>query len=334
MKGLWRHADLFDPLPSIQPTLGEGDTPLTDLPALARSWGLESLRLKREDLNPSGSHKDRGLVFQVASHHGASPRTHVISSSGNAATSAAAACAACGDRLVAFVSADTDPAKLGRIADRGGVVLLADKPVNFARYAARVFGLINLRGTADPLASVGYRSLGAEIAEAGADHALTFSSSGVSAEGMLDGFARRSATTALWSVQSGLCIALARALDADAIEDADSPAGRLGAKNPPGAEALAARLQAGGGGAIALSGSAVERGRAHLRSVGLQGSAEGAAVLAAVQDLARAGRIGGRVVAVITGAAHAPTPPPPVVALSSYLDVRAFFVDVLGLGPL
>lgn len=333
MRGIWRHAHLFDEVPELRPELGEGDTPVVELPALAAAWGLDSLALKREDLNPNGSHKDRGLLYQVARRHGPRPQTHVISSSGNAATSAASACAAVGDRLVAFVAPDTDPAKVGRIAARGGVVVQATKPVNFARYAARVFGLVNLRGTADPLASHGYRSLAGELVEAGAEQVLTFSSSGVSATGLLDGFARLGGGPALWSVQSGRCIALARALDADAVEDPDSPAGRLGARNPPGAEELAERLRSGGGGAMAVDSADVARGRGWLVEAGVETSAEGAAVLAGVHRLATQGRLRGRVVAVMTGAAHREEAGPESVELASYLEVRGFFTDVLGLEP-
>lgn len=331
MSGIWRHRDLFGELPATQPTLGEGDTPRIDLPELAKAWGLDSLQLKREDLNPNGSHKDRGLLFQVAWHRGSAPRTHVISSSGNAASSGSAACGVTGDRLVAFVSAETPASKLGRIAARGGVVVKASKPINFARYAARVFGLTNLRGTADPVASVGYRSLAGELTDA--DHVLTFSSSGISVRGIADGLDRAGSPAGLWSIQSGRCIALARALDPDAVEDPESPAGRLGARNPPGAPELASRLVARGGGALALDSAAVARGAALLADVGVHTSAEGAAVLAGIEDLARDRRIGGRVVGILTGAAHDDPPADVDVHLTSYLEVRAFFTDVLGLEP-
>lgn len=333
MRGIWRHAHLFEELPTHLPELGEGDTAVLELPKLAACLGLDFLGLKREDQNPNGSHKDRGLLYQIALHRRPQPRTHVISSSGNAATSAAAACAAVGDRLVAFVAHDTEPAKLGRIASRGGVVIKATKPVNFARYASRVFGLVNLRGTADPLASVGYRSLAGELAEIGADHLLTFSSSGVSARGLLGGFERLGGGPALWSVQSGRCIALARALDPRAVEDPDSPAGRLGARSPPGAEELAGRLRARGGGALAVDSAAVARGRARLEAAGVTTSAEGAAQLAALEELAKRGDVRGRVVVVLTGAAHADQAPGDAAEVTSYLDVRAFFTDTLALEP-
>jgi threonine synthase len=334
MKGIWQHAHLLDELPAERPSLGEGNTPLTDLPSLAAQLGLASLRLKREDQNPNGSHKDRGLLFQVAHHRAERPRTHVISSSGNAATSAAAACALTGDRLVAFVAHDTDPAKVGRIAARGGLVVRASKPVNFARYAARVFGLVNLRGTADPSASIGYRSLAGELRSEGADAVVTFSSSGVSVRGILDGFERGGSTPAVWSVQSGRCIALARALDENAVEDPESPAGRLGARNPPGAEAMAQRLAATGGGAVAVDSSTVARGQAWLQAEGVSTSHEGGAVLGGLAQLVGEGRLSGHVVAVMTGAQHAKGVGSEGVEAQSYLDVRGWMIDALGLDPL
>ncbi len=332
MKGIWRHASLFEGLDRPELSLGEGDTPLQPLDALAAELGLDSLHLKREDRNPGGSHKDRGLLYQVAAQPGAGS-TLVISSSGNAATSGAAACRAAGHRLVAFVSPATNPSKLARIEAAGGLLLSCPKPINFAKYAARVFGLRNLRGTADPLASVGYRSLAGELAEARPDAVLTFSSSGVSLTGMADGFDRLEAGPALWAVQSGLCLGIARALEPDLPDDPRSPAGRLGVRNPPGAAALAERLVGTGGGAVAVSGAEVTSGGEQLRELGVEASPEGAAVLAAVRRLARSGRLRGRVVAVVTGRAHPEgDPAPDMPSVDSYLAVRAF-LQQLGLEP-
>lgn len=332
MRGIWRHAELFDGVHRPELSLGEGDTPLEPLEELAAELGLESLQLKREDRNPGGSHKDRGLLYQVAALPGRGA-TLVISSSGNAATSGAAACRAAGHRLIAFVSPDTNPSKLARIEAAGGLLIACPKPINFARYAARVFGLGNLRGTADPQASVGYRSLAGELAEARADSVLTFSSSGVSMTGIADGFDRLGLDPALWAVQSGLCLGLARALDPSIPDDPESPAGRLGVRNPPGAGELAARLVATGGGAVAVSADEVAAGAARLGARGLHVSPEGAAVVAAVARLAAARRIRGRVVAIVTGRAHADAGAAPAMAtLISYLEVRGF-LEQLGLAP-
>ncbi|MCO4770375.1 MAG: PLP-dependent lyase/thiolase, partial [Deltaproteobacteria bacterium] len=195
--GIWSHAALFGDggSPAALATdrgwsLGEGDTPAQDWPSLARELGLDRLVLKREDLNPGGSHKDRGLLYQVAAHRadGAGPRAFALSSSGNAAVAAAAACRLTGDRLFAFVSPQTAPAKMASLEASGADLLVCSKPINFARYAGRVFGLTDLRATKDPRSANGYRSIAGELASLRPDALLTFSSSGTSLRGIADGF--------------------------------------------------------------------------------------------------------------------------------------------------
>lgn len=332
--GIWRHGTLFDDDATVARaraagwTLGEGDTPLEDRPDLAAAVGCRRLLLKREDLNPGGSHKDRGLLFQVA-RLGAP--AYVVSSSGNAAISAAAACRATGARLFAFVAADTHPGKMAAIADQGGVLVVAAKPKNFARYAARVFGLPNLRATLDPQASVGYRSLGVELHEAAPDldAVATFSTSGASLAGLGDGLLRCDHPVALWAVQSGTCLGLVRVRQPDTPDDLDSPAGRLGTRTPPDADSLVARLEASGGGAIAVGAEEIEAMRPQLALPDV--AAEGPAVLAAVARLG--GSLAGQTVAaVITGRERPDGAAPPAEHVGSYLDVRGL-LQAHGLEP-
>ena len=343
MTGIWRHAGLFDD--GGQPasraaadgwTLGEGDTPLQERPELASAVGVGRLLLKREDLNPGGSHKARGLLYQVVRHRGDGASTFVLSSSGNASTAAGLACDRTGDRLVAFVSSTTSPAKLARLGSTGARVVEALKPINFGRYAARVFGLQDLRGTRDPIAAVGYRSLAAELAEQepGLDALFTFSSSGISMVGVADGFDALGRAPALWSVQSGECLGIARVLHPEIEADPTSPAGRLGIRNPPGAEALADRLVHSGGGARAVGGAETLRFSELLADAGVHVSPEGGAVLAGIA--ATPGLERATVVAVLTGASSDAQPvgtPAEPVKLASYMDVRRYFVDELGLEP-
>ncbi len=349
--GIWRYAHLFAdggaPATAARDqgwTLGEGDTPLQGWPELAGLLGLASLELKREDHNPGRSHKDRGLLYQVARRRvlAGAPSTHVISSSGNAAISAAAACRVTGDRLLAFVSANTAPAKRDRLRESGAVVIPSARPINFARYAARVFGLVNLRGTADAAAPIGYRALAGEILQQspGVQAVLTFSSSGTSARGLLDGFQVLGRPVAVWSVQAGVCLGIARATQPDLSDEPDNPAGRLGIRNPPRADVLAAALQASGGGATVVRRPQLESMADRMDARGLRTSAEGAAVLAGVAQLANTALAGRSVVAVITGDAepwsrHAP----PAEAggdlgdlVGSYLELRALLLE-LGLEP-
>ncbi|APX97371.1 threonine synthase [Natronorubrum daqingense] len=62
-RGVWRYADAlpFDEGVSIQ----EGDTPLYEVPRLEDDIGVETLRIKHEGMNPTGSFKDRGMTVGV-----------------------------------------------------------------------------------------------------------------------------------------------------------------------------------------------------------------------------------------------------------------------------
>ncbi len=89
--GIWPYAEL---LPITDPanfvTLGEGSTPLIAVPRLAAEIGLDSLWLKFEGLNPTGTVKDRSAVTAVAAAlQFGFDRIGVIST-GNAASAIAA----------------------------------------------------------------------------------------------------------------------------------------------------------------------------------------------------------------------------------------------------
>ena len=77
-------------------TLGEGDTPCLPVPALAELAGVASVWIKNEGANPTGSHKDRMSAQAVSRALAIGASEVVLASSGNAAVSAAAYCAAAG----------------------------------------------------------------------------------------------------------------------------------------------------------------------------------------------------------------------------------------------
>ena len=342
MAPIWTHREILRDAegilpPAASPTIGEGETPLQEYPDVAQQAGVGRLFLKREDHNPSGSHKDRGLLYQVTTHSPRGGPTFVISSSGTAAVSAAAACRITGNRLIAFVSPNTDRGKMARLLESDAVVVSCPKPLNFARYASRVFGLTNLRGTKDPIASIGYRTIAAEVHGTKEPIAalFTFSSSGISLQGMADGFRILGASPELWAVQSGECIGIVRAIQPDTPADPTSPAGRLGIKTPPGAGELAKQLLATGGGAVAVDGSEVMLWQARLHPACVKTSPEGGAVLAGI---ARAeGLEGASVVAVMTGKAQTIESLDQNQSISnpkwveSYLEVRELLQNDLGL---
>ncbi|TKT69558.1 pyridoxal-phosphate dependent enzyme [Aquamicrobium sp. LC103] len=82
------------------PQLGEGDTPLVELPRLASDVGIARLTAKYEGANPTGSHKDRMSALFIQRAKSAGFPTVAIASSGNAGVSLAAYAAAAGIECV------------------------------------------------------------------------------------------------------------------------------------------------------------------------------------------------------------------------------------------
>jgi threonine synthase len=94
-KGIWRFRDLL-PAYSNEITLGEGNTPLLESPALAASSGCGPLYIKNEALNPTGSFKARGMAAAVSRLIDLGAAAGVIPSAGNAGLALAAYGAAAG----------------------------------------------------------------------------------------------------------------------------------------------------------------------------------------------------------------------------------------------
>ena len=63
----------------------ETKTPQNSYPKLAKALGVSNIILKREDLNPYGSHKGRSIPLMIETYIKKGTTNFVISSSGNAA---------------------------------------------------------------------------------------------------------------------------------------------------------------------------------------------------------------------------------------------------------
>ncbi|WP_375779113.1 pyridoxal-phosphate dependent enzyme [Bradyrhizobium sp. ma5] len=107
-------------------SLGEGNTPLSSLPRLAESLGLNALYTKNEFANPTGSHKDRmgSMVVQRAIDVGA--KTVAVASSGNAGVSVAAYAARAGLKSVVVTTPDISPNWRRAIEMHGGILMATE----------------------------------------------------------------------------------------------------------------------------------------------------------------------------------------------------------------
>lgn len=103
-------------------TLGEGNTPLTKASNLGKVFGFENIFIKHEELNPTGSFKDRESVIAVALAKQKKLKQVVIASSGNAALSLAAYCKKAKIHCHCFVPSTTASEKKALIHLFGGTV--------------------------------------------------------------------------------------------------------------------------------------------------------------------------------------------------------------------
>lgn len=123
---------------------------------------FNSVYLKREDKNPTGSAKDRAIIEQLKNVQRQKYSQVVISSTGNAAISAAHFCHQQKIKLTVFVSPSINPKKLKLI---NASVIKSSKPISDAFKFAKKNHAYNLRQSTDPNAISAYRQIGKEILE-------------------------------------------------------------------------------------------------------------------------------------------------------------------------
>lgn len=292
--GIWRFAGSFEGLvpPESRLSHGEGNTPLVPYPGLARACGLDALWLKREDLNPTGSHKARGLAFQVSSLPApeTGPAVAVISSSGNGAIAAASYAALAGRRLVACLSPSTPYTKLRRIVDLGACLLLADDAMALAGGLAEARGWPNLRPSVDPAAPTGFMSLGWELAEAAveAQGIFLFASSGTALVGLGRALAQPRPGIPSWQAP----LQVVQGAGADPIashfdrrpppQEGRARVGRLGSRKTRRLGEAVRWVRAGGGSGWTVGDAEALAADALLRAAGIEAALEASAALAGI----------------------------------------------------
>jgi threonine synthase len=292
--------------PAHRLTLGEGHTPLEPSRADPR------LLLKREDRNPTGSHKDRAAAYQLAAAAARGDRAVTISSSGNAAIATSRYAALHGIPAAVFVHPATDPVKLASIDGTTTSLVVTERAINGAKTLARELRVPNLRPSTNDEALVGYASLGEELAlelPEELDTVVLFATSGATAIAVADALARTRRRVQVHVVQGEGNAALVD--PASTTTDASAhgaAAGRLGVRRSRRGRELRAAIEATGGAGHVATAADVAAARELLTADGIDVSDESAANIAVARRLADAGR---HVCVIISGApagssGHAP----------------------------
>jgi threonine synthase len=283
--------------------------------------GLERLVLKREDLNPTGSHKARGVAFQVSVERARlGPGGWLCtSSSGNAAVAAAAYSAAAGLRLAAFLAPDTAAEKRDEVARLGGYVFLTPHALTMADEFSAARRVSNLRPSVHPDGATGFQTIGWELLEtvAPVDAVFMFASSAGGLVGIGRAFQRGAEVVdqpwqpALHVVQGCGAHPIAGPFDARPAPAADGRVGALGARKTRRLGEATRLIRASGGGGWIVSDDEAYGAARLLADHGITTSLEGTAALAAASRAAREIGLTSAVV-VLTGRRRGPVDDPPV----------------------
>ncbi|MYK68230.1 MAG: threonine synthase, partial [Gammaproteobacteria bacterium] len=167
---LWRYEELLPVrVPECRLSLGEGWTPLTDAPRLARRYGMRRLWVKNEGMNPTGSFKDRGLCLAVSRAKELGAKELAIPTAGNAG-SAAAAYGAAGGLPVHIVAPNDTPATIvEEIQGLGADLVLMDGLITdcgrVVREGADYMGWWDLSTLKEPYRVEGKKTMGYELFE-------------------------------------------------------------------------------------------------------------------------------------------------------------------------
>ena len=167
---IWRYADALPLMDGEVPvSLGEGTTPLIELPHLAREVGVRRLWVKDEAVNPTASFKARGLSAAVTRARSQGVPGLVVPTAGNAGAALAAYGAAAALPVRVYAPATTPAPILDIIRAVGADLQLVDGHIGDAGKAASAFaasdGYFNVATLREPYRAEGNKTLGYELAE-------------------------------------------------------------------------------------------------------------------------------------------------------------------------
>lgn len=126
---------------------------------------LENVYFKREDLNETGSAKDRAVIFQIENLKKQGFNQAVISSTGNAAISASYYCHSNQINLTVFLSPKINQNKLKLIQKNNCQIIFSKKPISDSIKFAKKNNIYLLRQSTDPSALIGYQEISKELME-------------------------------------------------------------------------------------------------------------------------------------------------------------------------
>jgi threonine synthase len=312
---MWRYSAVLPLEDQEQPvSLGEGTTPIHDLPRLAREIGVAQLWVKDEGLNPTGSFKARGMSAAVTRAAALGVPGLVVPTAGNAGAALTAYGAKAGIPVRVYAPASTPSPILGTIRALGADLQLVDGHIGDAGKQARAFaaesGYFDVSTLREPYRIEGKKTMGLELAEQLGwtlpTHIVYPTGGGTGLIGMWKvfgemregGWIARAATLPRMIVaQADGCAPMVRAFAARADratpwENPTTHASGLRVPAALGDRLILRALYESGGDAASVSEDAIRADTLRLsRASGMDAAPEGGCALAVLDKLVRSGRI-------------------------------------------
>jgi threonine synthase len=312
---MWRYAPVMPLEAGESPvSLGEGLTPMYDLPKLARELGVARLWVKDEGLNPTASFKARGMSAAVTRARGAGVPGFVVPTAGNAGAALSAYAAAAGLPVRVYAPETTPKPILDTIRALGADLQLVKGHIGDAGKQSRAFaaesGYFDVSTLREPYRIEGKKTMGIELAEQLGwrlpTHVVYPTGGGTGLIGMWKVFGEMRRGGWLPSdaplprmivAQADGCAPMVRAFLAHADhatpwENPTTHASGLRVPGPLGDRLILRALYESGGDAHAVSEDAIRAATLELsRASGVDAAPEGGCALAVTRELVAANRI-------------------------------------------
>ncbi|MEO7086082.1 MAG: threonine synthase [Gemmatimonadaceae bacterium] len=313
---MWRYAPVMPLLEGETPvSLGEGLTPLQELPALARELKVKRVWVKDEGLNPTASFKARGMSAAVTRARGLGVPGLVVPTAGNAGAALTAYAAAAGIPVRVYAPDTTPKPILDTIRALGADLQLVTGHIGDAGKQARAFsaesGYFDVSTLREPYRIEGKKTMGIELSEQlgwGLPTHIVYPTGGgtgligmwkVFAEMIEGGWLEKDvALPHMIVAQADGCAPIVRAFAAGeekAIpwENPTTHASGLRVPGPLGDRLILRALRESKGDAHAVTEDAIRTATLKLsRMSGVDAAPEGGCALAVTEELVAAGRIG------------------------------------------
>ena len=155
--GIWKYSKILKTIDSkYWRSMGEGGTDTTN---------IAGIYMKREDLNPTGSYKDRGVAYRISKALENGEKQLVVTSTGNFAISMATYGDKFGIKIIVFVPVNISKEKANLLKNTNAVVYKVEKPILQAKQYCEENKIAYIRQSVDISVSEGFKTLMFEILE-------------------------------------------------------------------------------------------------------------------------------------------------------------------------